>query len=96
MSTPMAVRDYLRQRGAAPKRDLVYRFDAPPELIDDLLAFWMRRGRVQCLRGPAGCSGGQCGGCASAAASDDPGLDAWYGWLDSPQAVPLDALVRQF
>lgn len=89
MSTPMAIRDYLRQRGAAPKRDLVYRFDAPPELVDDLLAFWMRRGRVQCLAAGGACTGGQCNGCATDA---DPGLDAWYGWLDSPQPVPLDLL----
>jgi len=92
MSTPLAIRDYLRQRGAAPKRDLVYRFDAPPALIDDLLAFWMRRGRVQCLADGVACHNGGCNGCATGEEPDDPGLDTWYGWLDSPQPVPLDAL----
>ena len=90
MSTPLAVRDYLQGRGAAPKRDLVYRLDVSPELIDDLLAFWMRRGRVRCLDGGGSCAGPACGSCP--AASDDHGLDAWYGWVDADRPVPLDAL----
>ena len=90
MSTPLAVRDYLRERGAAPKRDLVYRLDVSPELIDDLLAFWMRRGRVQCLDGGPCCAGPVCGGCP--VASDDQGLDAWYGWVGAERAAPLDAI----
>ena len=90
MSTPLAVRDYLRRRGAAPKRDLVYRLDAPATLIDDLLAFWMRRGRVRCLDGGVCCAGSACNGCP--VASDDHGMDAWYGWVEAERPVPLDAL----
>ncbi|HZJ81759.1 MAG TPA: FeoC-like transcriptional regulator [Guyparkeria sp.] len=87
----------MRQRGAAPKRDLVYRFDAPPALIDDLLDFWMRRGRVQCMASHGGCRDSTCGGCAIGAdAGANAGLDTWYGWLDSPQVVPLDVLARKF
>jgi hypothetical protein len=90
VSTPLAVRDYLKRRGAAPKRDLVYRLDVSPALVDDLLAFWMRRGRVRCLDGGACCAGPACNGCP--VATDDVGMDAWYGWVDADHPVPLDAL----
>ncbi|MDR3056016.1 MAG: FeoC-like transcriptional regulator [Zoogloeaceae bacterium] len=44
--TPSALRSYLRERGQASLPDLTAHFGVGVGLIEDLLAYWQRKGKI--------------------------------------------------
>lgn len=57
------VRDYLKQQGQAPLRDLALTFGMEQEAMRAVLDHWMRKGRVEKLPQGTACGGG-CSSCA--------------------------------
>lgn len=57
------LRDYLKQQGQAPLRDMAINFDMDPEALRPLLEQWMAKGRVEKLPAGTACQGG-CSSCA--------------------------------
>lgn len=58
--TPSDLRTYLRQRGQASLIDLAARFDSDPALIQDVLGYWQRKGKVHASGAACGKSCNQC------------------------------------
>jgi Mn-dependent DtxR family transcriptional regulator len=66
------VTDYLRQHRRASLQDLVYRLEASPAALQEMLSTLERKGRVRRL--PAGTA---CGGCCKC----DPNALELYEWI---------------
>lgn len=69
MSLLFAVRDFLREQGAATISQVVGSLQLPRATIEDALLHWQRRGQVEVVEpemAGGGCSSGQnAGGCSS-------------------------------
>ncbi len=57
------LRDYLKQQGQAPLRDMAINFNMDQEALRPLLEQWMAKGRVEKLPSGTACHGG-CSSCA--------------------------------
>ncbi|MBF0097883.1 MAG: FeoC-like transcriptional regulator [Magnetococcales bacterium] len=62
MATLSALRDYLSEKKEVPLMDLAHQFHKDPEVLRDMLAHWVRKGKVQLYTGKSACQS-QCGGC---------------------------------
>ena len=74
------IRDYLRQRGRAPLRDMAIHFDMDESALRGALEHWIRKGRVRRL--PPGTT---CFGCSSCAPQDIE----LYEWVEADGVRPL-------
>lgn len=90
MNPLFALRERLREQGAATASQLALVLHLPRATVEDMLAYWQRRGRVEAVAlgaagncGPA-CSGGQCGSCGAAPAAE---LRV-YRWRESDPRTP--------
>ena len=77
------LKDYLEARGQATLADMALHFRSQPEAVRDMLAVWVRKGRVRRLPAPAGC-GGSCTQC-------DPATTEVYLWVTA-RDLPLPAI----
>jgi hypothetical protein len=78
-----AVRERLRDGGAATLSQLAAELHLSPDLVRELLAHWQRRGHVETLSVGSngcgsGCSSGGCNGCQVMQRMDLTG----YAWRD--------------
>ncbi len=69
---PSDLRSYLQQRGQVSLIDLSARFDASPELVQEVMTYWQRKGKVIARQGSCGSS---CKGCAA-------GQVTFYDWQE--------------
>ncbi|GLS06204.1 hypothetical protein GCM10007860_33740 [Chitiniphilus shinanonensis] len=76
--TPSDIRQYLRERGQASLADLAAHFDAEPDAVRDVIAHWVRKGRVSEIGG-ASC-GKSCCGCGTTAS-------VAYRWHEAGEEV---------
>jgi hypothetical protein len=82
-----AVRERLRAGGAATVSQLAAELRLSPNLVQDLLAHWQRRGQVESLGlGPSGCgsacNSGGCNSCQLPQPSQSGGITV-FRWRDS-------------
>lgn len=99
--TPSSVKRYLQQRNIAPFSDIVHRFDADPDAVQAVMAFWMARGKLRriALDAPAASCTSGCNRCGPSdpicptSPHDAAEMSALYEWIsqDAPP-VYLDAL----
>ena len=84
MNPLFAVRERLRDGGAATLSQLAAELRLSPELIQDLLGHWQRRGQVELLSlaGSACASGCGSGGCNGCQLPQSGGLTV-FRWRDS-------------
>lgn len=93
MKPLFAVRDCLREQGMATASQLAATLSLSRGMIEDMLDYWQRRGRVERLvsGNDAGCgsacgSGGGCSGCGPPATDNRTGMTV-YRWRDSVQTI---------
>ncbi len=78
------IRAYLQERGQAPLADIARHLDVTPEVARDMLALWIRKGKVRRMVATPSC-GTSCSQC-------DPATTEIYAWgKDSPP----DAFLQQ-
>lgn len=65
------LRDYVRERGRVPLSDMTVRFETGSDVLRDMLAHLIRKGRVQTVDGPT------CDGCCKCA----PETLEIYEWI---------------
>ncbi|MEJ2381794.1 MAG: FeoC-like transcriptional regulator [Gammaproteobacteria bacterium] len=82
------VRDRLREQGMATVSQLAVVTDLPFATIEDMLAYWQRRGRVELvpLGAGDGCGSACGGGCASCGVPSESGVRV-YRWRESDKAT---------
>ena len=68
------IRDYLKQQGQAPLRDMAITFDMDPDALRPLLAHWISKGRIRKLPAGSPCPGG-----CSACLPDSVEIYQWLG-----------------
>lgn len=68
------VRDYLKQRGTAPLRDMALTFDMEQDALRPIIEQWVAKGKVRKLPPGTACAGG-CNSCA-------PETIEIYQWID--------------
>ena len=68
------IRDYLRQKGQAPLRDMALEFGMDQDALRPLLEQWVNKGKVEKLPSGTSCGGG-CHSCA-------PETVEIYQWID--------------
>lgn len=69
--TPSDLRSYLRVKGQASLMDLTAHFGVAASLVEDLLAYWQRKGKILESRSV-------CGACAQ-----NCGQVAFYRWQEA-------------
>ncbi len=69
------VRDYLKQRGQAPLRDMALEFGMDQDALRPIVEQWISKGKVTKLPQGTACGGG-CNSCA-------PETIELYQWIDS-------------
>ena len=69
--TPSLLKQYLQEKKQASLRDLVVHFGTNNEVVQDAMAFWIRKGNVE-LRTISNCDKGCC--------QCDIGLTILYIW----------------
>ena len=69
------VRDYLKQNGQAPLRDMALEFGMEQDALRPILEQWISKGKVEKLPQGTNCGGG-CNSCA-------PETIELYQWIDS-------------
>jgi hypothetical protein len=74
-TTPSALRAYLRQRGEASLSEMAAHFGADADLIQDLLGYWQKKGRIRT-------SGADCGKSCARCAEGYRGA-VFYQWRDA-------------
>jgi len=78
MSTPSAVKSYLRERGRASLHELALRLDSTPEAVRPLVELWIAKGQARAVTpedGPS-CRSGSCGSCCG---GTEPAVFEWLG-----------------
>ncbi|MEJ2632706.1 MAG: FeoC-like transcriptional regulator [Acidihalobacter sp.] len=92
MNPLFAVRDRLREEGEATASQLAAILHLPRGTVEDMLAHWQRRGRVEPVvlgfgNGCAsGCGGGACSSCSAPPVS--AGGVRIYRWCEAGRAAP--------
>ena len=69
------VRDYLKQKGQAPLRDMALEFGIDQDALRPIVELWITKGKVVKLPEGSACGGG-CNGC-------EPQTIELYQWIDS-------------
>ena len=69
------VRDYLKQKGQAPLRDMALEFGMDQDALRPILEQWIAKGKIAKLPQGTSCGGG-CNSCA-------PEAIELYQWVDS-------------
>jgi len=69
------VRDYLKQRGQAPLRDMALEFNMDQEALRPIVEQWIAKGKLEKLPEGSACGDG-CNSC-------EPQTIELYQWIDS-------------
>ena len=69
------VRDYLKQKGQAPLRDMALEFGIDQDALRPIVELWITKGKVVKLPEGSACGGG-CNSC-------EPQTIELYQWIDS-------------
>ena len=90
MKPLFALRDRLREQGMATASQLAAAMGLPRATIEDMLAHWQRRGRVELVAPGAGdgCGSACGGGCSGCRVPSESGLRV-YRWRASDRAPAL-------
>lgn len=81
-----AIKTYLQQHQRASLTQLAYHLHTSPELVEDMLQHWQRKGKVQRLN--ANCS---TGGCSTNCGSGSNSSMDIYEWTENtpPPAIAI-------
>ena len=82
-----ALRDYLQQHRQATLAEIVHHFKLDPEVARQMLAIWVRKGKVHKQQATAAC-GASCRQC-------DPTVTEVYLWAGEEVSLPLPPNCRQ-
>lgn len=80
--TPLfAVRDYLKRAQVASTSQIARELSISPDLVEELLGHWQRRGFVQVVDSPTQSSGCAMGSCKTCPVNHSHN-DVCYSWED--------------